>query len=48
MVLKKKPPDKRGKVILNKKLALQLKVMEGPKKKAANVLLPSKNYISSL
>jgi hypothetical protein len=32
----------------NKKLALQLKVMEGPIRKATNVLLPSKCYIFSL
>ncbi len=32
----------------NQKLALQLEVMDGPKRKATNVLLPSNCYISSL
>jgi hypothetical protein len=30
------------------KLKLQLRVMQGPGRKVANVLLPSKPYISSL
>jgi hypothetical protein len=32
----------------NKKFMLQSKVMEGPKKKVANVFLPLKRYIFSL
>jgi hypothetical protein len=49
MVFIKKPLDKRSKAIQkgNQKLVLQSKVMEGPKRKVANVLLPSKHYISS-
>ncbi len=46
MVSRKKPLDKRGKIIYKGKLklVLQLKVMEDPRRKDANVHLLLKHY----
>ncbi len=50
MTFRKNPLDKRSKTILKKKwkIPITIEIMEGPKRMATNVPLPSKHYVSSL